>query len=187
MKTTTAEALLGMLSLGPKSGYELKQAIEGSIGNFWHESFGQIYPTLKRLQQDGLVKGTEGERSGSTVYALTEAGEKRLRDWLGVMPRPQVKRNELLLKLFFGNLRSVAEVREQIEDTRQRLAASLARYVAISAEIRRVHQGNPGLPFWLMTVRYGEAEARALLGWCDECLELLGQMGSTEVTQEAGR
>ena len=41
-------AVLGMLATGPKSGYDIKQTIETSIGHFWNESYGQIYPILKR-------------------------------------------------------------------------------------------------------------------------------------------
>ena len=98
--TTTAEALLGMLSLCPMSGYELRKLIGESIGNFWAESYGQIYPTLKRLEKAELVRSAEGERAGSKVYSLTEAGSARLREWLGVAPKRQVPRSDLLLKLF---------------------------------------------------------------------------------------
>jgi DNA-binding PadR family transcriptional regulator len=182
MKTTTAEALLGMLSLCPMTGYELRQRIEGSIGNFWSESYGQIYPTLKRLEQEGFVSVAEGERAGSKVYALTASGHERLRAWLGVMPRPQVERNELLLKLFFGNLQPVEQVREQVAERRRVEVADLARYEAIEREISRVHANDAALPFWLITVRYGMAQTKSLIGWCEETLAVLdglaGQQGS---------
>lgn len=177
-QTTTTEALLGMLSLGAMSGYELRKLIDGSIGNFWRESYGQIYPTLKRLQQEGLVSATEGDRAGSKVYSLTDAGFARLGEWLGVMPRRQVPRNELLLKLFFGDLMPAETVRAQVEQRRIELALDLARYDGIEAELKRLHAGKPGLPFWLMTVRYGQAEARALLSWCEETLGELEGFGA---------
>ncbi len=70
IRTTTAEALLGMLSLGAMSGYEIRRTIEGSIGNFWRESYGQIYPTLKRLVGEGLaevkVERAAGLKDGSS-------------------------------------------------------------------------------------------------------------------------
>ncbi len=165
-----------MLSLRPMSGYELRQTIEGSIGNFWSESYGQIYPTLKKLQMEGLVSVAEGDRAGSKVYSLTHAGRARLLEWLTVMPRPQVERNELLLKLFFGNLQPVEQVREQIAERRRVEVADLVRYEAIEHGISRDHARNPALPFWLMTVRYGKAQTKALIGWCDETLALLQEM-----------
>ena len=36
------------------SGYDLGQSIRASIGFFWNESYGQIYPNLKNLAVDYL-------------------------------------------------------------------------------------------------------------------------------------
>lgn len=175
-KTTTAEALLGMLSLRAMSGYELRQAIESSIGNFWSESFGQIYPTLKRLERDGFVSADEGGRAGSKVYSLTESGRERLGRWLEVMPQPQVPRNELLLKLFFGNLLPPERLSEQVAGWRRGLVAELTLYQARAAELSKRMAGRPGLPFWLMTLRHGELRTKALIEWCDETLAQLEAM-----------
>jgi PadR family transcriptional regulator AphA len=58
-ETTTMESLLGVLSLRPMSGYEIRQFMERSTSNFWSESFGQIYPALKRMLAEGLVEVQE--------------------------------------------------------------------------------------------------------------------------------
>ena len=55
---TTEYAVLGMLALGPGSGYDLKKRVEGSIAHFWSESYGQIYPILAHLASQGLVRVT---------------------------------------------------------------------------------------------------------------------------------
>src|ERR1035441_9620557 len=53
-RNRTAYVLLGLLSIEPnQSGYDLRKAIESSVGYFWGESYGQIYPTLKRLAAGG--------------------------------------------------------------------------------------------------------------------------------------
>ena len=90
---------MGLLSLGPMSGYQLRQLIDESIGNFWTESYGQIYPTLRRLAAEGMVTvKTEREkgRAERKVYTLTKAGHNRLRDWLNLPAQQQVPRNDLL-------------------------------------------------------------------------------------------
>ena len=46
---------LGLLSLGPRSGYEIKQMFEGPLSDFYSLSFGTIYPTLNNLQADNYV------------------------------------------------------------------------------------------------------------------------------------
>src|ERR1043166_5381121 len=65
--TSTRYALLGLLTLAPQSGasgYDLRRWAESSIGHFWRESYGQIYPVLKQLLRDGLVTASEGAGSG---------------------------------------------------------------------------------------------------------------------------
>ena len=49
-------ALLGILSLCPGSGYDIKKMVESSIGYFWSESYGRIYPLLEQLMKEGLIR-----------------------------------------------------------------------------------------------------------------------------------
>ena len=98
-------AILGMLSLRPMSGYDIRKTVEQSIAHFWNESYGQIYPTLRRLATRGFVVRRVGDANGRSdrqVYALTKRGQTRLREWLIEAPESRPFRNELLLKLFFG-------------------------------------------------------------------------------------
>src|SRR5438045_3830581 len=78
-------AVLGMLSLAPMSGYDLKKNIEMSTGNFWTESYGQIYPMLKQLAEEGLTTSHIEKKEGRPerhVYTLTDNGWEALRHWL---------------------------------------------------------------------------------------------------------
>ena len=44
----TAYVVLGILAIHDnQSGYEIRKTIEQSVGFFWGESYGQLYPTLK--------------------------------------------------------------------------------------------------------------------------------------------
>jgi DNA-binding PadR family transcriptional regulator len=49
--------VLGMVRLGARSGYEIKQLVDSSIRFFWTISQAQIYPSLERLELDGLIEG----------------------------------------------------------------------------------------------------------------------------------
>ena len=51
--TAVTWALLGLLYQRPRSGYDLKQAVDRSIRHFWAASYGQIYPELARLEAAG--------------------------------------------------------------------------------------------------------------------------------------
>src|SRR5207248_3612231 len=144
-------ALLGMLSIRPMSGYDIKKLIEASISNFWSESYGQIYPTLKQLVAEKLVTRTVKKQTGKPdrhVYALTPAGRRRLREWLAQAPTPSVARNELLLKLFFGEEIPLDASLAHIAAFRALHTELIARYRAIEHEIKTEHSDNANAPFW---------------------------------------
>jgi DNA-binding PadR family transcriptional regulator len=176
-------AMLGLLSLGPQTGYELRKLSEESIRHFWRESYGQIYPSLKELERRGWAtrRVEEGQgRPDRQVYALTEAGEEALRAWAAVPARPEVPRNELLLKTFFGRRAPAGVLLGQIEEHRLRLMQELQGYEATEAQIRAGHAGHPDLPYWLMTLSYGKRYTQAEIAWCDEAA---GQLKEIEVKQ----
>src|ERR1051325_1947991 len=77
METTAVTwAVLGVLVQRPRSGYELKQAVDRAIRHFWAASYGQIYPELKRLEGAGWIAGEHAPRGGRArrIYRITPAG-----------------------------------------------------------------------------------------------------------------
>ncbi len=48
-QNTSKYAVLGMLSIGPMSGYDIKKLIGETVGHVWSESYGQVYPALREL------------------------------------------------------------------------------------------------------------------------------------------
>ncbi len=52
----TGRVILGMLAQGQRTGYDIKQFVDKSTRHFWAASYGQIYPELKRLEDQGLVQ-----------------------------------------------------------------------------------------------------------------------------------
>jgi PadR family transcriptional regulator, regulatory protein AphA len=103
----TARVILGFLRFAPRTGYDIKNAIEISTRFFWGASYGQIYPELKRLERLGLVEAEASPRGARkrTVYALTPAGEAALEQWLTDRQSWTFEyRDEWLLRLFFGDL-----------------------------------------------------------------------------------
>lgn len=179
----TAYAVLGFLTRGPMSGYDIKKAVEGSVDNFWSESFGQIYPTLRRLSDEELIDKEEATTPGGRprhVYAINDAGRAALAQWLRDDTPPPPVRIELLLKLFFGIQADRETNRAQILAYRERMTSDLARYRAISEALRAEKQGNAELPYWLLTLRFGERDRQAHIDWCDEALEILDQLPNSD-------
>jgi DNA-binding PadR family transcriptional regulator len=178
-ETKSRYAILGMLSICPKSGYDIKKSIEGSISNFWSESYGQIYPILKRLVSEKLVSKTVQRQSGRPdrhLYELTARGRAELRLWLSKTAAPKMQRNEFLLKLFFGEEVPAAANLKHVEQFREHQLELLEKYRLLEKGIRTKYAGDPNSPYWLMTLHYGREVSRALVKWCDQSLAMLKKM-----------
>ena len=126
----TEYALLGLLTFGPASGYELDRLAARSIDYFWRPAKSKIYAILPRLVEQGLAAVEHHVQSGrpdKQVYSLTDAGRRALRGWLDEEePPPSVVRSGPLLKLFFGAEADPARVRRSLESWRARAEAQLA-------------------------------------------------------------
>ena len=169
-------AILGALTLKPMSGYDLKQFADGSIRHFWTESFGQIYPMLRRLESEGLVARLPEEPAGGReriVYAITEAGRAALARWVAEPARSEIGRVEVLLKLFFARNGPPGTAGRLLKAFRAAHEARLERYAAVERGLRARRAGAPDLPYWLATLSYGRHLSEALLAWSEESLDAL--------------
>jgi DNA-binding PadR family transcriptional regulator len=167
-------AVLGALSLKPMSGYDIRGFFAQSVSYFWAESYGQIYPVLKGLHRDGLVRPlAKRQASRRTVYQITKRGRQVLATWLAEPVEPQPGRTEILLKLFFAREAPPGAAAKLLEQFRQRQESLAATYSKIVERITVEHAGNPNLPYWLITLSYGSHVSRALLQWCKETKAIL--------------
>jgi PadR family transcriptional regulator AphA len=103
--TSTSYAVLSLLDLlGEATPYDLKQALEQSIENFWHVPHTTIYSEPTRLAEGGLL--SECQESGGRrrkLYALTDSGRRALREWAeSPESAPPELRDEGMLKIFAG-------------------------------------------------------------------------------------
>jgi PadR family transcriptional regulator AphA len=180
--SSSMEVLLGLLTIEPMSGYDLGQTIRASIGHFWNESYGQIYPNLKALAAEGCVvhrTETQKGKPARQIYSITKKGRERLAKWLAVPPQPEIPRNELLLKLFFAGQASpeisIQHVRRMLESE----SVVLHKIGCIGEEISKNRQ-YPDLPYWMMAVRFGQLELEAHLHWAQETLTALNKLAGKQ-------
>lgn len=175
-RSATRLAVLGVVALEPSSGYAIRRSIAGSIGHFWSESFGQIYPTLADLASEGLVEPVRSD-ARSTTYGITDQGRTALLDLLRSDLSAGPPRDELLLRLFFGRFIGAQGCRDLLEDARAACHGQLARLAATRATLTVEDAHSPDLPYWLLTVRSGELTLRARIAWIDEALATVADLG----------
>lgn len=172
----TKLAILGLLTMKPLSGYEIKKLIEKSIGHFWSESNGQLYPTLNKLLKAQLISLSEKSAKGkkiSLLYSITKEGLALVKEWLKESTeRKNVHRDEELLKLFFGMSTSKERSINLLEARKQRIQEKLNHFKEVWSELTK-HIDSPQNLFAILTLKNGIAHAETDLMWCQESIQTL--------------
>ncbi|MGG4142680.1 PadR family transcriptional regulator [Paenibacillus algorifonticola] len=177
-KTNTMFAVLGILSLGPHSGYDIKQHMEQSTSYFWNENYGQIYPSLAELLDRNDIEVEIIQQNGKPdkkLYRITEQGRQTLTGWLSQPMEHMVmlKKNELLLRVFFGSNSSPDTIIQHIQDHKRELAESLRVFEDLEAWLRNAEVEDQNYTYWLITINYGKSHFKSLISWCDDSIKML--------------
>lgn len=113
---------------GPSTSYDLKRAVNNSVGYFWPFPHAQLYSEPKRLVELGLLE-VQREENGRRrqTYAAKQAGLEALQSWLAEPTEEQLQvRDVAELKLFFAEFASPGDIvslaGEQIEQHRERIS-----------------------------------------------------------------
>jgi PadR family transcriptional regulator, regulatory protein AphA len=177
----TEYAVLGLLTFGDRSGYELDKLARRSIGYFWRPAKSKIYGILPRLVDRGFAERTriaQTTRPDKHVYRLTPHGRAALDEWItGELPTPAVARDGLLLKLFFGSDGRIDALRAQLEARRDRGVSMLRELEEIERTIDRDEDFFPYL-----TLLHGLEDARSTIAWADHALAELDRRAEHEKT-----
>ena len=120
-------AILGLLAQKARHGYELHAVFESVVGGDanWDVKPAQIYTTLYRLQEAGLVKRSsdlgEGDEPSRRVYSITTDGERVLQDWFSSGVPTEHQRDEVFVKLMVGLASGKADPERLIQTQRAHL------------------------------------------------------------------
>ncbi|ACL03798.1 transcriptional regulator, PadR-like family [Desulfatibacillum aliphaticivorans] len=130
-------SILGLLHYEDMHGYRIKEHIEKNFGYMWSVNYGQIYPNLKKLEQEGLISMREEVQNGKKgppkkLYSLTDAGREAFQEWLfGSPERSMLLRDPFLMRfVFFGfgdKERALELIDEQIMAYEGDLAGRLSK------------------------------------------------------------
>jgi DNA-binding PadR family transcriptional regulator len=174
-QTAITPVVLGLIGLGARSGYDIKSSVDTSARFFWAGSYGQIYPELRRLEAEGLIRGKDASTGarGRREYELTAAGRTWLEDWLLGSSTTIEYRDESLLRLFFADALPHEQALEILE-TRKR---GHEEYL----EILRVIEARAGddPDFMSLVLRWGIDFNEWGRQWCEQQLERLSSQKSS--------
>lgn len=173
-------ALLGLLAVEPRSGYELTKAFDSHLGRYaWQAGHTSIYPELGKLAERGLVEVTEEGPRGSRTYAVTPAGRDELRAWLMEPPATTGKvRNERVLRMFLLSALEPPDALVILRRIADRAAAEAAELRAVRETAGPPVRGPEG--FGLLAAEYGLRQYEAVHGWALWAIEQIERIGRVE-------
>ncbi len=159
-------ALLGLLAVEPASGYDLKRAVNRSTFFIWNATGPQIYNTLHKLREEGCITSKSLPQEGKPdkqIHTITPSGQARLEEFMSEPIRASVTRDEVLLRIFFGNFANKKIIRRELVSYLERIRHERAYLQATEARIN-AHPGrkHEARRFQLLSLRMKVAQYQAM-------------------------
>lgn len=133
-------ALLGLLIDRPAYRYQLGDRLQARLGPAWKINSGQLYQTVDRLEDDGLIERVDrasDEQHERHVFAVTPRGTEEFERWFeGTAGRARLLRRPLLVKITLAG-------RERLKDTLSELDAYERDCTACLREHLRMREAIP--------------------------------------------
>jgi len=145
MKKKTRFVILGLLREQPMTGYELKKWIDLKMSLFWRESFGQLYPELGKMVQEGLIQVKEENETGGrgkTRYVITENGRVAFNGWMSEICEKDTIRSEARLKFFLADEENEENLIQLLKDFHQQNSERLAMLESVRQRMA-AYQSEP--------------------------------------------
>jgi DNA-binding PadR family transcriptional regulator len=81
-------AALLLLAEEPRNGYQIMQEVQERSDGVWRPSPGSVYPALQQLEDEGLIRSSEGSGGTGKVFELTDAGRAHVEQRDSDAPAP---------------------------------------------------------------------------------------------------
>jgi len=166
-------SILGMLSKEPMSGYDIKRFLKNLNWLIGSPSFGNLYPTLRRLLGDGLVTVETFFQDGKPtrkIYSVTKEGKDVLQEWLDRPLKSDIPLKGFVMRLILADSFTPTGLVALLE---KRSAQVTTQQTALA---HRLLAESLGKSEWQrVAYNYGIALAKAELAWLEEALNQLSQ------------
>lgn len=174
--------ILGLLTYGEMTGYELMKTFNSSLAYFWHVRTSQIYLELDNLAKSGLVefrKEIQESRPNKKNFKITNKGREEFKDWFknSNMDKMLNIKNEFLMMIFFLNELPKNEAINFIKQYKEECKSGLADLEKAKNTIVEFksfyHVENDSDIYWSLTVKHGEFMYEASMKWADYAMKII--------------
>ncbi|MBR0600389.1 PadR family transcriptional regulator [Sinanaerobacter chloroacetimidivorans] len=182
-------AVLGILTYSPMTGYQLGKIFDKSVNYSWTASLSQIYRELGILEKKGFVTSEiekQDDRPDKRIYYITDEGKEAFVQWLEDFPEnfASPKRDEFALRIFFGSQLDDAEMIRQFQKfvkEREEFGKIMDRQKTAVMELNRSIKKTTEKTsdqkdelYWNFIIKRAMMTNEVLIQWAKECIgELL--------------
>jgi DNA-binding PadR family transcriptional regulator len=179
--------LLGFLSYGPKTGYDLSKMFFEPL----RPSLSQIYRKLTALTEEGLIECERVDQEKlpyKNVFTITDKGKSELKKWLKEPPEFVVPRETLLLKLWFGSRVPKKDMVNDIKSYSKKLKSDVERYKSTARPAIEIGLWGSAGPldklYWTLVVDRTITQYEALLEWTEAAVKLISSFDESNETEK---
>lgn len=171
--------ILGFLSYGELSGYDLEKKFRSSIGYFWSVKISQVYRDLHAMEKSGWVQSKDMIQTGrpnKKIYMITDAGYQELDNWLlGYKVKNDIEvRIGILMRMFFAAKIPKQETIALLERFRTKCQEAQEKLSDVNEEIPQSDKIE--MLYMQTTLSYGYKYYQMQMEWCTETIEKLRSM-----------
>ena len=168
-------AILGLIHGAPRSGYDIRKIFASSLLRLFSDSPGSVYPALRRLERDGLIRAPRAARKGGRglrVFRLAKKGRQALRRWVDTpIEAEELRKNPDAFSLQFAYMDDLVD--------RERMSEMLRDYArvfrALESEVTEFQDANEDTlpPAGYLVLNLGGSLCRARIRWARQTIEAL--------------
>lgn len=162
--------ILGFLTYGNLTGYNIKKIMEKSTSNFMNASFGSIYPELNKLEKNGLISSMESTQNGKKkkVYEINDSGRREFIAWLEEPINFMKSYEDILTKVFFFGKLPEEKAVELIDQLIENIDKRIEELQRLEQEIKKYAD-----IFEASTLYFGLDHLRFMRDWYSKLLKEL--------------
>jgi len=168
--------LLGFLSYGPKTGYDLSKMFFEPL----RPSLSQIYRKLNVLSEDGFIECERVDQAKlpyKNVFSITDKGRAELTRWLKEPPEFVVPRETLLVKIWYGSRAPKKDMVNNIKKYNKKLKNVVEKYKSMAKPAIESDLWGSATPldklYWTLVVDRTLAQYEALLEWTESAAKII--------------
>ena len=170
--------ILGLISNGDKTGYEIMTVFRDSLNHFWTAQTSQIYRELQTMEKAGWIRQTHVAQTGKpdkNIFSITPAGHDELLRWLRDDNIAKDLRNPLLMKTFFMGELPVEETIALFKSLRDATVfPDEGKQVSAKADMYKLAVDHPEKAiYWKFTIEFGRMFEKLQRAWCENCIHEL--------------